>query len=404
MYPNKTKVYSLSGMNGNTEVYYSDIVVFGEYLLGEMERKTGPLADRYCSYIKDTIEGKIPAREAVFFEALMLGVFWNTYGGFASATGKLAGGFMMHTAKLRKMGGIRQKYADSVRGIFAHRLLENPDHNNAFLFPDTAGLKKLILWMEATGEFHREARIFRNWLGFFESESSSYTFINICILRGIAAWFKTESQLILGPYTGGVNEFTKHARQGMRFREDKISVLRQRIEYHLNMFGAHVYNRVLRKEFLNCHEKVVLLPGCMKALPSGKCKSTRGGGVETCTGCTKDCQVNIIRQLGLQKDFKVEIIGHSSDLSARKALADKQTGFIGIACAATVIAGGLELMADGTAAQCVLLNHCGCRHWGKETVTTSIDINELLNRVGIAKTPAAGPLKNNKLKPEEIAA
>ncbi|MBK6963094.1 MAG: DUF116 domain-containing protein [Bacteroidales bacterium] len=404
MYFNKTMVYSLSGTNGNSENYYTDIDKFGTYLLGEMDRKTGPLADRYSSFISNTFKQEIPSREIVLFEALMLGVFWNTYGGFAAGTGKLAGGFMLHTANLRRQGGIRRKYADVTRGIFAYRLLEKPENSNAFLFPDTTGLKKLILWMEATGEFHHEAKVFSRWLGFFESESRTYTFINICILRGIATWFKTESLLILGPYTDGVNGFLREAKKGMRFREYKISVIRQRIEYHLNMLGAFVYNSSMRNEFLNCREKVVLLPACMKARASHNCKSLHKDGSETCTGCTNECQVNRIRLLGLVHDFNVEIIGHSSEIMVNKKYGQSGTGIIGVACAATVIAGGLQLTDKGIAAQCVLLNHCGCRHWGKETVATSIDINELLFRAGVSKLPAAESFKRRKFEPEEIAA
>ncbi len=404
MYPSRTMIYSLSGSNGNAENYYAGIDDFGTCLLAELERKAGPLAERFSSYIDSTLKEEVSARETLLFEALMLGVFWNIYGGYTASTGKLAGGFMMHTATLRKQGGIRQKYADTLRGIFAYRLLENPDHEQAFLFPDTAGLKKLIQWMNTTGEFHREAKRFSRWLSFFESESSTYTFINICILRGIAAWFKTQSLIILGPYTSGVNEFLRNARQGMTFREDKISVNRQRIEYHLNMFGAFVYNRALRKEFMNCHEKIVLLPGCMKAHPSGKCKSNRNESRETCTGCTKSCQVNKIRLLGIEHGFRVEIVVHSSALSLKKASFKQETGYIGVACAATVIAGGLELIDKGIAAQCVLLNHCGCRHWGKETAITSIDMNELLFRVGVTKISNTEPLTEKKFEPEEIAA
>jgi hypothetical protein len=192
--------------------------------------------------------------------------------------------------------------------------------------------------------------------------------------------------------------------QGYKFREDKISVNRQRIEYHLNMLGAFVYNRAMRPEFMKCEERIVLLPACMKAHPADKCKSTSGGFGERCTGCTSSCPVNKIRLLGQEYDFDVEIVSHSSELSVSKTSTPAGTGYIGVACAATVIAGGLELRDKGIPAQCVLLNHCGCRHWYREPITTSLNINELLYRAGITEKANEQPINEEAFEPEIIAA
>lgn len=404
MNSNKSSIYSLSTTNENSENYYVDIDRFGNCLLGEMEKRYGTLAGHFTNYIKNSRMEEIQGREIYLFEALMLGVFWNIYGGYAAGTGNMAAGLMKHAALLRRQGGFRRKVADTLRGVLAYKLLEKPETEDFFLFPDTQGLKKLISWMEATGEFHREAKRFSVWLDFFESESRTYTFINICILRGFAAWFKTESLLKLGPYTVGVNPFVRKVQQGYEFREDKISVNRQRIEYHLNMFGAFVYNRAMRSEFMKCDEKIVLLPACMIAHASDKCKATSGGFGGKCAGCSSTCAVNKIRLLGQKYGFKIEIVRHSSELSVSKSSTPAGTGYIGVACAATVIVGGLELRDKGIPAQCVLLNHCGCRHWSREPITTSLNINELLYRAGA--TEKANEQSNNEeaFEPEIIAA
>jgi uncharacterized protein len=404
MNPIKPLVYSLTATNKDPENYYGDIDRFGNYLLGEMEKRYGALGDRLTTFIKNSRPEETQPREIYLFEALMLGVFWNVYGGFAAGTGKKAAGLMKHAALLRRQGGLRRKVADTLRGVVAYKLLEKPENGNYFLFPDTDGLKKLISWMEATGEFHREAKRFSTWLEFFESESKTYTFINICILRGFAAWFKTESLLILGPYTVGVSTFIRKVQQGYKFREDKISVNRQRIEYHLNMLGAFVYNRAMRPEFMKCEERIVLLPACMKAHPADKCKAATGGFGERCTGCRSSCPVNKIRLLGQKYDFDVEIVSHSSELSVSKTSTPAGTGYIGVACAATVIAGGLELRDKGIPAQCVMLNHCGCRHWNREPITTSLNINELLYRAGITEKANEQPINEEAFEPEIIAA
>jgi len=398
MNPNQTITYSLLNGQNDSGIYYDEIEAFGHKQLARMDKSYGVLVDRFQSYSENYLPEQPPSRRALLFEALMLGMFWNIYGGFAKGSSPKSILLLNHAANWRQKGGISRKYADFLRAGLAYRLLESSGNQHQFLFPDNEGLQKLIRWMMATGEFHREAKRFSDWLSFFESESRTYTFINICILRGFSAAFTTDSLNVLGKYTTNVDRFIKAVKPENKPREDKISIMRRRSEYHLNMLGAFIYNLELRDEFLKTNKKTVLLPACMKARQSSACRAITGKSGQTCTGCTKDCQVNQLRQLGLKYNFAVEIVQHSSDISASDQFSQTDTGFVGVACAASVIAGGLELMNKGIPAQCVLLDHCGCRHWSRKPETTSLNINELLFRVGIKE------LKENqasdKKKPE----
>jgi len=384
MIPGQTITYSLLNGQIDSGIYYDEIEAFGQKQIALMDKSYGNLVDRFQSYCENYLPEQPPSRGTLLFEALMLGMFWNIYGGFAKGSSDKSILLLNHAAHRRQKGGISRKYADFLRAGFAYMLLESSGNQHQFLFLDNEGLRKLIRWMQATGEFHREAKRLSDWLSFFESESRTYTFINICILRGFAAAFKTESQQVLGKYTMNVDRFIKTVKHDNKLREDKISILRQRSEYHLNMLGAFIYNLELRNEFLKTKKKTVLLPACMKARQSSACRAMAGKSGQTCTGCTKDCQVNQLSQLGLQYNFSVEIVLHSSDVSASDQFSETDTGFVGVACAASVIAGGLELMNKRIPAQCVLLDHCGCRHWSRKPETTSLNINELMFRIGIS--------------------
>lgn len=404
MNPSQVTTYSLLRDKNDPGNYYDDIDEFGEYMLGQMEESLGPLTDRFILFInKNSIEEARP-REIYLFESLMLGMFWNLYGSFAAGTSNMSIRTMSFTARLRIKGGIRRDFADILRAGLAYQLLVKKSNGILFLFPDTANLQKLVDWMQATGEFHREAKRFSNWLKFFKSENGITTFRDISISVSFASGFTIESLNTLGRYTQGVDRFVQDVKQTRRFREDKLSVIRPRGEYHLNMLGAFIYNRALRPAFLKSSEKVILLPSCMKAESASGCRAYNGTRGEMCAGCTKNCPVNQIRQMGIEYNFSVVIVAHSSDLSVTGKSDPAQTGFVGVACAATVIAGGLVLTEKGFPAQCVMLDQCGCRHWCHKAVTTHLNLSELLFRTGVIEAKEAETINHEKSGQKVIAA
>lgn len=377
-----TSVYSLSVHPGSGN-YRETLEAFARFMRSEMENRLGSFISHFMSFQEQHGEASGEDREVFLFEALMLGVFWNTYGGYAAGTGNNAISLMQQTAALRSRGGLKRKTAELLRGALAYRLLEKPSDRSRFLFPDPKGLARLIAWMKATGEFHREAARMETWRNFLEHMGDTYAFVTLSVFRGFARWFSHESLLVLGPFTEGVTRFVAAAANAYPLREDKISVLRSRTEYHLNMLGADIYNRAMKSMFDTCAGKIVLLPACMKLNGGKNCKSVIRDGSEVCTGCTSACSINEIRKLGKKHNFGVEIIRHSSALTAGKSFKRSGTAFVGVACAATVIAGGLELRKHAVPAQCVLLNHSGCRHWCNKPVATSLNIDELMQRLGI---------------------
>lgn len=398
-----TSIYSLT-VHPDSGNYRETLDAFARFMRSEMEYRLGSFADQFMTFQEQHGEAVNGDREVILFEALMLGVFWNTYGGYAAGTGSYAISLMQQAATLRSKGGLKRKTADILRGTLAYRLLQKSSDQSRFLFPGPKGLACLIAWMKATGEFHREAERFETWNNFLEHMGDTYAFVTLSVLRGFARWFSHESLLVLGPFTEGVTRFVAAAAKAYPLREDKISVLRSRTVYHLNMLGADIYNRAMKPMFDDCLEKIVLLPACMKIKGGKSCQSAISNGSEVCTGCTAACNINVIRKLGKKLNFEVEIIRHSSALTAGKSFKRFNTAFVGVACAATVIAGGLELRKHAVPAQCVLLNHNGCRHWRNKPVATSLNIDELILRLGIEADQQPAQEAKCKKSEETLAA
>lgn len=79
----------------------------------------------------------------------------------------------------------------------------------------------------------------------------------------------------VAPYYRTVTAFVQQQTPFYRWREDRFSCLRSRVEYHLNMVGAEILNRAFRDEFLTAERTTVLLPGCMRFHAEDVCEGTK---------------------------------------------------------------------------------------------------------------------------------
>lgn len=390
--------YSLCGDQENSDQFYTDLEDFGEKTIAMLSENLGKVAEEFMRHNAMTSLNKPASREEYLFEALLIGSFWNIYGGYARATLDSTLDIMKQLAGLRRVKGITGITADKTRGLLGIRLMKDPEHRDDFLTPGVNGFMKLIQWMEATGEFQREALRFREWLAFFKFQDKSFIFISICLMKNAAKRFSIESESVMGIYTTGVSNFNRQFSEKYQLREDAISVLRDRSEYHLGMVGAYIINKSKRAEFLRTKEKVLLVPTCLKSYPQSGCKSIRGEKGEICAGCNAGCGINQLRLLGSRHHFDVRILSHSSDLSIWAARPGKEqpVGVAGVACLTTLLSGGFELSKHGIISQCIPLDHSGCSHWTDKARNTGLNINELLHRIIDIKTPTGITEQNNK--------
>jgi uncharacterized protein len=380
--------YSLKDNETNSDRYYQDIAIFTNDVLSEIENLTHNIVSKYSSYLKEIGVDELYSKEEYGFELLLLGTFWQVYSGDANGLGEVPRQLLTELAKLRKLGGGLKPGIDFVRGIMATLFLSPDLYDNLYILDPSLGhLEKLITWLLATGEFDQEVKRLKKWQEYLATISLKESIDVIATTITLAAWFELSSEEAIGKYTLNVERYLNELRQDHYWHEDVIFCGRRRVEYHLNMVGAEIMNRAFRVKFLNTSKKLILIPACMRILPTSRCKAVNSEKGLFCMGCTSECSVNRLTKLGKECGFNVMIVPHESSISAignSNPFTISDTGVIGVACTINLISGGWMLQDMKIPAQCVLLDYCGCKkHWSKEGIPTEININQLKRILGI---------------------
>ncbi len=375
--------YSLREINNtDSEQYYINVEIFTNEVISEMDNLTEDIVNAYTAYSIKKQNSIISSKEEYSFELLVLGTLWKIYSGDAFGLNAVPRQLLTGLAKLREQGGRLKPGIDFIRGIMATIFLSPDLYDNMFILaPTLEQMEKLLNWLDATGEFHREVKRLRKWQEYLKTLDGKVASDIIATTITLAAWFDIRSEEVLGKYTSNVDRYLNEFRTERYWHEDVIFCGRRRVEYHMNMVGAEIMNRAYRNAFIQTSQKLVMLPACMRLLPADKCKAIENGGNFKCVGCTEQCSVNKLTKLGIEKGFITSMISHESSISASKtdkSLLNSDTGIVGIACVLNLISGGWMLNDMGIAAQCVLLDYCGCRnHWNKEGIPTEINFSRL---------------------------
>jgi len=365
----ETIAYSLQNRRSNSQAYYKDVRAFTDVVITKANEKIIPIIDEYSEFLNVYDLEKVRAREEYLLELLSFGVLWHTYSQQALSVHIAPFLTLAKSAEWRKKHQRLKPLIDWARGIFISLfLLPEKSKRDFIAIPSLEQIDHVCKWFEATGEFREQAIRFILWRAFWQIQHTDKLNQTFSAINDFTLWFEQESLQVLGPYTQNVEDFLETASHSYLWREDRIQCTRSRLEYHLNMVGSELMNRAFRNDYIQTDAKVVLVPGCMRALPANKCKAVRVKEELLCQGCESTCRVNQLRAMGEKRDFKVFIIPHSSDLSRwapREGRAAR--GVIASACVTTLVEGGWELKRYNVPAQCVLLDYCGCKkHWHKE--------------------------------------
>ena len=171
----------------------------------------------------------------------------------------------------------------------------------------------------------------------------------------------------LGNYLSNVDSY-KEAHKG---KEDIIFCGRSKNQYYLNMIGAEIMNDVYKESFVNCKEKRVYLPSCMRK-DKETCKAIKINEGFKCMKCNKRCSVRTITLIGESKGFDSRIIPHQTSLFDIRG--KNEIGVVSIACILNLLAGGWKAIRMEFIPQCVVLEYCGCaHHWCEKDVATEIN-------------------------------
>jgi len=389
--------YSLRDGQERSDQYYKDVAAFTDEVLAEAEGQTRTLVTSFQTYRQQTGR-EVPRTCAEYhIELLTLGVLWRVYAGDVLRLAEAPRRVLASLAALRQRAGRLKQAVDFLRGLVAALCL-SPDGREAIDVPAPTldHLDRLLSWMAATGDFNEAVKRLRAWRGFLAGQPPEEAARCLAVAISFAAWFEARSLAALDRYTPHVERFLAEAHPSYRWREDAIFCGRRRVEYHLNMVGTEILNRAFREPFLRTERKLILLPPCMKAQPDHRCRAQPTPFGARCAGCTPDCRVRHLTELGEALGFGTLILPDELSVfssGAVKPMDDEETGIVGVSCVLTNASGGWETRALGIPAQGLLLDYCGCSwHWHEQGIPTDINVGQLLRVLGIDQDRSQGVL------------
>ena len=375
----ETITYSIRNGNKNSEEYYRDVRTFTDNVLIRTENTLKPIVLRFIEYLRTYNLEEIRKIEEYILELLSFGILWRTYSAKALKVKNAPFITLARMSEWRKKHQKVKPLIDFARGILFTLYLLPEVSAEKTAIPKLEQIDHVCKWFEATGEFREQALRFIRWRAFWGNECPEDLYKTFYLIEEFINWFEESSDKVLGKYTENVENFLEYSGGLYKWREDRISCTRSRLEYHLNMVGAELMNRAFKPEYKNTNTKVVLVPGCMRGKQPNECEAKRTKEGLICQGCLPGCHVNRLREMGKKNGFDVYIIPHASDLSLWGPKKDRPArGVIASACVTTLVEGGWELKRYDVPAQCVLLDYCGCKkHWHRDGITTELNIREL---------------------------
>lgn len=301
-------------------------------------------------------------------EALCIGVYWYLYGTTALDLNSNIHQALANLAEYRRAFPEDKPFIDELRGKLLTKFLFRPyKKNTEKLSPQNLDL--LINFLEATGDYADQIPHFRNFTHDLED----------CL--ALTRWFCENSKKYLGKYTSNLEKYLKNNHTNHMMEEDVIFYHGHELEYHLNMLGAEVMNRIFKDDYDKRPRKAIILPGCMNA-NSKKCRATEDRLGHVCTFCNPKC--NVYKIAKEYSDYEVYIVSHESTAfkGAKKEDMD-ELGILGVTCVLNLISGGWKSSNLSIPPQCVLLEHVACKsHWLKEDIYGEIDEAELKAKIG----------------------
>lgn len=361
-------IYNLIDENKNSDNYYKTIIQVSN------EIKDRIINNKYIidfmSYIIENNIEPLRTRDEYSIEFLMIGVMIKEYSSFGSFFIKYASAILKVLNKLRNKEKLKNKI-DILRGILISKIIYKKNNYNP-------SFEKLIKWMDSSGEFKEEIYRLNNWLRFYKDKDLRYQKQLIAETIDIAQDMFNICDYSLSKYLVNLDDFLDNIVEKYKNREDLIYCSKGKIQYYFNMVSAEIMNQVYRKEFLNCKNKKIFAPACMRQQIK-KCNAIKEEFGYQCRKCNKYCN---IYKIAVENNIQVFIIPHESTINKIKINPEDRIGIIGIACITNLMSGGWKALRLGFIPQCVILDYCGCKnHWLKKEKITSVNEKILISKL-----------------------
>ncbi|MFW5807949.1 MAG: DUF116 domain-containing protein [Spirochaetota bacterium] len=373
---NKKEIpYSLIDKTGTSDSFYNRVEEATDLFLDQVPDSVKGTLIAYERFIYSTGTEIVRSRNEYLIELLMTGIFWKNHV-TAAINSPITGTFILkHLYRLRKSLPLLKPYLDPVRGVIISTLLFHKRGVYDRTPRNLRSLRKLIEYLDSTGDFSEEMLRISNWYRFLKTCDKNQVHYILDTTIHLADLFTELASKKLSSYTKNVAPFTDANKKRYINRENRLFVSRPENEYHLNMVSAEILNREFRGEFDHAQKKIVLLPTCMQS-NQDDCQATDDDGDKRCVSCTKGCTINRLTQLLKEYNIETRLIPHSSQFSTfiEKWRDNKSVGLIGVACVLNLIKGGYEMKKLGIPSQCVFLDYSGCKnHWHQTGIPTMIN-------------------------------
>lgn len=300
-------------------------------------------------------------------EALCIGVYWYLYGTTALDLNSNIHQALANLAEYRRAFPEDKPFIDELRGKLLTKFLFRPfKKNNEKLTRENLDL--LINFLEATGDYADQIPHFRNFSH------------NLDDCLSLTKWFCKNSRKYLGEYTSNLEKYLENNGNSHLMEEDVIFYHGHELEYHLNMLGAEIMNRIFRQDYKIRPRKAIILPGCMNS-NNKKCKAKEERLGHVCTFCNPKC--NVYKITKKYPENEVYIVSHESTAFKGATKKDaEELGILGVTCVLNLISGGWKSSNLSIPPQCVLLDHVACKsHWLGEDIYGNINMKELKFRI-----------------------
>lgn len=361
--------YDLKGKEKKSKKYYETARKISKRILENIIITGEDFLADYMRYIEEHKIESLRSREEYSIEILLIGVLMLEYMDNGRAFMNKSVHLYVSLNGLRKSSEKFRPFIDKLRGILINRVLTKKKKgiNNYTLYD----FYLVIRWMEAVGDFEEELKRIKGWYLFLEAEDNEFVEEFLIYSEEIAKWMCSICENKLGNYLNNVDSYLNSYKEAHKGKEDIIFCGRSKNQYYLNMIGAEIMNDVYKESFVNCKEKRVYLPSCMRK-DKETCKAIKINEGFKCMKCNKRCSVRTITLIGESKGFDSRIIPHQTSLFDIRG--KNEIGVVGIACILNLLAGGWKAIRMEFIPQCVVLEYCGCaHHWCEKDVPAEIN-------------------------------
>ena len=215
----KIITYNLNGKSNS--IYYEDIRKFSEKILKDSGRDLSVIISDYVKYIVTKNREELRTYEEYLYDVLSAGVYLKVYSNIASSSSRSTDFILSGLFGLRKKNRFLKKYIDVIRGLLIALNYGKKNFNNNYIDkPDIRILKRVLLFLKASGEYREEViriQMFYDFLSSLENSTADNYLVNIV---GFAIKFENKSENELGEYTSKVNEYLETGIKNHLWKED----------------------------------------------------------------------------------------------------------------------------------------------------------------------------------------